>query len=139
MEFFAIADIKTTAEQLQAIGMDELDRYCEDIDQVVSVDDENSATVYCVWGEFLVQRQAIRGGIRFTMPSCPNAMSWTLTTGHEPAPDRVVVHATINRTGHDPDFIESIEDWVAAWKDGLEKQPGERDSVYTATEGKSLR
>lgn len=122
MEFFASADIETTSERLQAIEMPELALFCADIDEVVSVENESLATVYCVWGEFRIARQVINGGLRFTMPDCPNALSWTVTTGHPPAPEKTVVHATINRTGHDPDFIESIEDWVQAWKDGLEKQ-----------------
>ena len=121
MEFFAIADVQTQAETLQSIAMDSLARYCEDIGEVIRVDDADRATIWCVWGEFRVHRQAINGGIRFTMPDCPNALSWTLTTGHDPAPEEVVVHATINRTTHDPDFIESIEDWVQAWKKGVER------------------
>ena len=60
-------------------------------------------------------------------------MSWTLTTGFEPAPDRVVVHATINRIEHDPDFIESIEDWVTSWRKGLERQGmGRRGATVSA-------
>jgi hypothetical protein len=34
----------------------------------------------------------------------------------------VVVHATINRTEQDPDFIETLEDFVAQWREGIEKQ-----------------
>jgi hypothetical protein len=104
--------------------MDSLGRFCGDIDEVIRVENPDRATVWCTWGEFRIHRQAINGGVRFTMPDCPNAMSWTVTTGFEPDPARTVVHATINRTEHDPDFIESIEDWVQAWKNGLEKQLG---------------
>ena len=122
MEFFAIADIETTPDRLRAIPLRELGAYCDDIDEVIAVEGEQAARVYCVWGEFRIERQVINGGVRFSMPDCPNAMSWTLTTGFDPAPGRVVVHATINRVEHDPDFIESIEDWVTSWREGLERQ-----------------
>lgn len=122
MEFFAIADLGAAPEGLQNITVRELDHYCSDINEIISVENENCATVYCVWGEFIIHRQVINGGVRFSMPGCPNSMAWTVTTGFEPEPDRVVIHGTINRTGHDPDFIESIEDFLESWKEGLEKK-----------------
>ena len=69
---------------------------------------------------FFVERQLIKGGVRFSLPECPNALAWTITTGFEPAPDKVIIHCTINRLEHDEDFIESIELFVKSWKIGLE-------------------
>ena len=121
MEFFAIANIETKPEVLQELTVHTLNKYCADIDKVLRVEHEDSADVYCVWGEFTVHRQVINGGVRFSMPSCPNALAWTITTGFEPAPQKVVIHCTINRTRHDDDFIESIESFIDSWKTGLEK------------------
>lgn len=120
MEFFTIANVTTSPEVLQMLTVDKLSQYCAEIDKVLHVENENSADIYCLWGTFTVQRQIIRGGIRFSMPNCPNALAWTITTGFEPAPDHVVIHCTINRTEHDPDFIESIQQFIQAWKHGLE-------------------
>lgn len=121
MEFFAIADVKTNPERLQALTVHELNRYCADIDKILRVEHENSADVYCLWGEFTVHRHEINGGVRFSLPGCPNALAWTITTGFDPAPHEVVIHCTINRTTHERDFIESIESFINAWKAGLEK------------------
>jgi len=120
VEFFAIADVKTTVEAIQALTVEKLNQYCSDIDKVLSVDSESSAKVYCIWGTFTVERQIIKGGIRFTLPNCPNALAWTITTGFDPEPDKVVIHCTINRIEHDTDFIDSIESFIDSWKLGLE-------------------
>ncbi len=120
MEFFSIADVKSSVEDIQALTIEKLDHYCADIDRVLSVDTENSANIYCIWGKFTVERQIINGGVRFTLPKCPNALAWTITTGFDPAPDKVVIHCTINRIEHDADFIESIESFIDSWKTGLE-------------------
>ncbi|MEN8250719.1 MAG: hypothetical protein ABFS32_17430 [Bacteroidota bacterium] len=121
MEFFAIVDIDTKPETLQELTVDKLNQYCVDIDKVLHIENENSADVYCVWGEFTVYRQVINGGVRFSLPDCPNALAWTITTGLEPEPKKVVIHGTINRTEHDADFIESIQVFIHSWKLGLEK------------------
>lgn len=121
MEFFAIADIETEPEILQELTVHKLNQYCADIDKVLRIENDNNADVYCVWGEFTVHRQVINGGVRFTLPNCPNALAWTITTGFEPEPKKVVIHATINRTEHETDFIESIQSFIYSWKAGLEK------------------
>jgi hypothetical protein len=48
-------------------------------------------------------------------------LAWTLTAQEDSAPSGagVLIHATINRTEHDPDFIESIEAFVEDWRAGL--------------------
>ena len=120
MEFFTIADVKTSVEEIQALTVEKLNQYCADIDKVLSVQSENNGEVYCIWGTFTVERQIINGGIRFTLPKCPNALAWTITTGFPPEPEKIVIHCTINRTEHDTDFIESIESFISSWKFGLE-------------------
>jgi len=121
MEFFAIAAVKVRPEALQNLTVHQLGHYCAEIENILHVDNDNSAKIYCLWGEFTVHRQIIKGGVRFTMPHCPNALAWTMTTGFEPSPEKIVIHATINRTEHDKDFIDSIEMFIEAWKTGLEK------------------
>lgn len=121
MEFFEIADVKTKPEILQELTVRKLNHYCADIDKILSIEHDNSADVYCLWGEFTVHRQVINGGVRFSLPKCPNALAWTITTGFDPEPDKVVIHCTINRTEHDADFIESIQSFIHSWKVGLQQ------------------
>lgn len=120
MEFFEIADIRPSVEEIQALTVARLSQYCADIDRVLSVKSDDDAEIYCIWGTFSVMRQLINGGVRFTLPKCPNALAWTITTGYDPEPEKVVIHCTINRTTHDADFIESIESFIHSWKLGLE-------------------
>jgi len=122
MEFFAIARIHTHPEALQSIPLESLPDLCPSIERLLRVHSKDLARVWTVWGEFDVTRQTIHGGVRFTLPQCANALSWTLTAGNPPAPEHVVIHATINRTEQDPDFVETLEDFVAQWREGLEKQ-----------------
>ena len=70
------------------------------------------AKIGSLWGEFTLTRQEIKGGVRFSLLECPNALTWTITTGYEPAPNSVIVHLTINRTEKDREFLEEIEDFL---------------------------
>lgn len=120
MEFFAIADKQTTADALQAqLDIASLPSWCASISTVLS-QDGHCGEIYCVWGQFIVCRELIRGGVRFTLPKCPNALAWTVTTGFPPAPNKVVIHCTINRREHDADFVATIEKFVDDWRQQLE-------------------
>jgi len=134
MEFYAIADIATSHQQIQRdLQIGALPRFCASIDTVLR-DAGDEGEIYCLWGTLQVRRECIRAGVRFTLPGCPNAIAWTITTGYPPAPDRVVIHCTMNRTEHEEDFIESIGVFVADWKQGLEAVFGagvDRRSVST--------
>ncbi|EGV16165.1 hypothetical protein [Thiocapsa marina] len=121
MEFFATARLLATPDQLRdRITGPRLADCCDAIDRVLDWrEDLDAGEIYCLWGQFEVRREPIRGGVRFTLPGCPNALAWTVTAES----DAVIVHCTINRTEHDPDFIESIETFVEDWRVGLER-PG---------------
>src|SRR5512139_2211243 len=120
MEFFATTTIPASAADLQRrLTISELPNWCASIEQVLS-DEKSSGEIYCVWGTFNVHREDVHGGVRFSLPGCPNVFQWTVTTGQEPEPLHIVIHVTINRTEHDQDFIDSIRQFVADWKAGLE-------------------
>lgn len=120
MEFFAIAEIAADEAMLRReVTIGALPRFCASISEA-PVDGGRRGEIDTVWGRFPVTRELIRGGIRFTLPTCPNAFQWTVTAGFPPAPDGVVFHGTINRSDHDPDFIETLRDFAADWKAGLE-------------------
>lgn len=120
MEFFATADVRASVADLQRrLTIADLPRWCASVSEVLG-DAGASGEIYCVWGQFIVNREAIRDGVRFTLPGCPNALQWTVTTGQPPDPDQVVIHLTINRTEHDPDFVESNRQFVEDWRASLE-------------------
>lgn len=129
MEFYVYADCGLTEQQLQDdLRIDNLPQYCASIDKVLS-NSGDKGEIYSVWGEFSVHRQMIRNGVRFTLPRCPNALQWTITT-NDPNEAKVFVHCSINQITHDRDFIKSIEQFVEDWKVGLETMvPGMTSKV----------
>ena len=72
----------------------------------------------CVGG-FQIQREDLNYGVRFSLNNCPYALQWTITTGHDPNPQHTYIHLTTNRSEHDPDFIDSIKQFMDDWKTGL--------------------
>ena len=120
MEFFATTIISASAGDLQRrLTIGELPRWCASIEKVLS-DAKASGEIYCVWGTFRVHREELSHGVRFSLPICPNALQWTVTTGHQPNPQQTVIHLTINRIEQDQDFVDSIRQFVEDWKVGLE-------------------
>lgn len=117
MEFFADAQRVMTAEEIQAeITGPRLAEFCDSIDEVISWDvDTDRGEMYCLWGQFDVNREVVKRGLRFTLPGCPNALAWTVTA----EPRGTVIHCTINQHVDDPDFLESLETFVADWQSGL--------------------
>jgi len=99
MEFFATTIIPASAADLQRrLTISELPHWCASIEEVLS-DAKSSGEIYCVWGTFHTHREDLSHGVRFSLPGCPNALQWTVTTGHLPNPQHTVIHLTINRTG----------------------------------------
>lgn len=138
MEFFQIAQVATSAPALQQqVTLECLPDLCASIESVTEVN-EDTGLVFCIWGRFLVRREQINGGVRFTMPDCPNAFQWTVTTGFPPAPQAIVCHGTVNRTEHDPDFIESMQDFFRDWKEGIEARLGSEPAPPKAFRGDIL-
>ena len=120
MEFFATTIISASAADLQRrLTISELPRWCASIEKVLS-DAKSSGEIHCVWGTVHVHREDLCDGVRFSLPGCPNAFQWTVTTGRPPNPRHTVIHLTINRTEQDQDFIDSIQKFVDDWKAGLE-------------------
>jgi hypothetical protein len=120
MEFYAMTDIPIAATDLQRrLTIIELPRWCASIQEVLS-DATTNGEIFCVWGTFRINREDIRGGVRFTLPACANVLQWTVTTELPPDPRQTVIHLTINRPEQDQDFVETIQQFVDDWKTGLE-------------------
>jgi len=121
MEFYRVVEVETSeAELQQKVTIESLPDLCDSIPSILECSG-NEGRVYCLWGQFEVRRELINGGVRFTMPACPNALSWTITTGYPPAPHKVVIHCTINRMEIDAEFKESFDTFLDDWKEGVEK------------------
>jgi hypothetical protein len=126
VEFFKIAAVAAEAGDLQQrLRIATLAEYCASIDRVLE-DRGESGDIYCIWGQFEVRREAVNGGVRFSLPHCPNLLAWTVTTGHPPAPEQVVIHCTIARSEHDPEFLETIEMFAEDWRLGIERALAEQ-------------
>jgi hypothetical protein len=120
MEFFReLGSVVAPSALQQALTIERLPQCCAQIDRVLSSAGDQGE-IYCLWGQFRVRREAIAGGVRFSLADCPNALAWTLTTGLPPDPSRLVIHCTINRREHEPDFVESIELFLDAWVEGMQ-------------------
>ena len=85
----------------------------------VTANNNNEANIYCIWGAFNVRREEIRYGVRFSLLNCPHALAWTVTL--DEVNKTIIIHCTIDKTGQDPDFVESIHDFVEDWSNGLTK------------------
>jgi hypothetical protein len=121
MEFFASLPGRVSAGELQdALQIGALPTLCGSIDSVLHCE-ADQGRIYCVWGEFDVARTPIQGGVRFILLNCINGVTWSLTTDLPPDPDAIVIHLTINRTQQDTDFVESLRQFAADWRQGMEQ------------------
>lgn len=121
MEFFeeitaADIDIELLQQRLQIATMPD---YCESIDKVLS-DQGSTGEIYCLWGQFTVSRDAIKNGVRFALLNCPHALAWTVAFHAQRR--QLVVHCTIDDRDEAPEFVETIEMFVAEWAAGLKQR-----------------
>lgn len=119
MEFFATLKTSATQQDLQQqLRIKMLPRFCASIYEVLG-DKGERGEISMVWGLFDVQRECIRGGVRFTLPDCLNGVAWTVTVNLADGDDEVMIHCTINCRQQDADFVESLEEFVQGWRLGL--------------------
>lgn len=119
MEFFASLNSAATEQDLQKqLRIETLVQFCGSIYEVLSCT-EDRGEISMLWGSFEVQCAPIRGGVRFSLPGCLNAVTWTITVSPDEGLEEVTVHCTINRRQQDADFIESLEDFTRDWRRGL--------------------
>ena len=120
MEFFRIVNVKTSETEIQSrIKANLISEINPGI--VLLYENEDVFQIGCIWGEFTIRRDEIKGGVRFSMLDCPNALAWTITTGYPPEPDKIIIHLTINRQQKDQEFIDEIDEFITSWETGIEK------------------
>lgn len=112
MEFFKIIERKTTEKQIQeSLTLSTLDKMTHLL-FIIGDQNERQAEIGGLWGEFTLTRSEIKGGLRFALKECPNALAWTITTGYPPACEAIVIHLTINRQQKKQDFLEEIAEFM---------------------------
>ncbi|MFZ5764493.1 MAG: hypothetical protein ACOY4H_02725 [Thermodesulfobacteriota bacterium] len=132
MEFFEFADVTTTPEEIVVrLSPDALPGFCDAIEAVEEEGEADLVIYFLHWGRFHIRRELVMGGVRFSVPDCPNALAWTVTTGYPPCPEKIVVHATINRTGHNDEFLAAIGALLTSLKAGLEEKLACRAAAIT--------
>ena len=118
MEYFRIIDKQASEEVIQEkINPKNVDNFTESM--MFLEDFNNYFKGLTLWGEFVISYDKINGGIRFTLVDCPNALSWTITTGYPPDRNKIVLHATINRTQKPVEFIEEVIEFLDEWETGI--------------------
>jgi hypothetical protein len=118
MEFFRIIDKHVSQEVIQdKIDPKSVDEFTESMMFLEEINNDFQGLT--LWGEFVISYDKINGGVRFTLVDCPNALSWTITTGFPPDRNKIVLHATINRTQKPEEFIEEIDEFLDEWESGI--------------------
>lgn len=121
MEFFKIVNARSTEKKIQdSLILDNLEAMTSHLFPIGEIS-RDKTVIGGMWGEFWLSREKIRGGLRFSLLECPNALCWTVTTGYPPDPDAIVLHLTINRTEKEPEFLVEIEEFLDDQKDCLER------------------
>lgn len=121
MEFFTIIDNQVTEAQIQeSIKPSTLDDFTETMFVLETISESEFKGV-TLWGDFHISYHKIKGGVRFTLLDCPNALAWTITTGYPPERHKIAFHVTINRTQKHESFIEEIHEFMQEWEEGLKE------------------
>ncbi|MHB1185699.1 MAG: hypothetical protein ACYC4A_13485 [Desulfobulbia bacterium] len=122
MEFFEYATVLTSQEEIRnKVYIDTLPFFCEEVEAVDAAEELGRVIYFRHWGRFHLRQEEVMGGVRFSVPDCPNALAWTVTTGYPPYPEKIVLHATINRLEHDAEFIGATKALLTTLKTGLEE------------------
>ena len=112
MEFFRIVKVKSSESSIQDnLTLNKLENFSNEIFSIGDSSD-HEMEIGGIWGEFTLSRKEIKGGLRFALLECPNALCWTVTTGYPPDRDAIVVHLTINREQKHQDFLDEIEEFL---------------------------
>ena len=116
MEFFkTVPKMGLDQHQLRKIlTIKNLPELCASIDSVIT-DNGSNGEIYCIWGQFKINVEELKYGVRFSLPNCPNALAWSVTIDT----DDVVIYCSIIKQEHDEDFIETIHQFMDDWQIGV--------------------
>jgi len=120
MEFFRTIDIRSNQSEIQEkINFETIPEIYPDM--LVLEGENDLYQIGSFWGEFLLHRDKIMGGVRFSMLDCPNAIAWTITTGYPPERNKIIIHLTLNRLEKPREFLLEINDLLDGWAKGIKE------------------
>jgi hypothetical protein len=129
MEFFRVIEVKTQESEIQKrFDFHNLESMSNEL-FLLEIINKNEAHIGSLWGEFTLQRTVIKGGLRFALLECPNALVWTITIGYDNDEGSVMIHATINRKEKNQEFIDEIEEFLDDHSELLKKSFDEKKVV----------
>lgn len=112
MEFFRVIKLKTEESEIRKrLDFHNLESMSNEL-FLLEIINKNHAQIGSLWGEFTLQRTVIKGGLRFALLECPNALAWTITTGYDNDEGFVMIHLTINRKEKTQEFIDEINEFL---------------------------
>lgn len=118
MEYFRTIEKVTSEQEIQnKIIPNTLEKFTESMFFIEGNTSEFTGAT--LWGEFEISYHKIKGGVRFTLLDCPNALAWTITTGFPPNRNAIILHSTINRTQKPNEFIEEVIEFLDEWEKGI--------------------
>jgi hypothetical protein len=117
MEFSRLVSVPMSAADIQRnVRVANLPAWCASIVAVHS-QDSNQGRITCLSGDFVVHRELLNTGVRFSIPAGPHAIQWTITTEGN---DQVLVHCTLNTPDAPAQLHTALDTFVANWQAGLE-------------------
>ena len=129
MEFFRVIEVKTQESEIQKrFDFHNLESMSNEL-FLLEIINKNEAHIGSLCGEFTLQRTVIKGGLRFALLECPNALVWTITIGYDNDEGSVMIHATINRKEKNQEFIDEIEEFLDDHSELLKKSFDEKKVV----------
>lgn len=124
MEFTRYATVDMTAADIQRhIMVANLPEWCASI-VAVDTKDSNQGRMTCLSGDFVVHRELLNTGVRFSIPAGPHAIQWTLTSDGD---GRVLIHCTLNTAEPAEEMKKALDCFVDNWQAGLEGWPARRE------------
>lgn len=129
MEFTQNATVEMSVADIQRhIRVANLPEWCASIVAVESKDN-NQGRMTCLSGDYVVHRELLNSGVRFSIPAGPHAIQWTLTTDGS---GETLVHCTLNTPDAPEPLQQALDCFVTNWKKGLESWPARREAAVPA-------
>lgn len=123
MEFTRHATVEMAVADIQRnIRVANLPEWCASI-VAVQAKDSNQGHMTCLSGDYVVHRELLNSGVRFSIPATPDAVQWTLTVEGD---GKVLVHCTANAAEVSPEMTQALDTFVDNWLIGLESWPQRR-------------
>jgi hypothetical protein len=117
MEFSRHAAVQMSVAEIQRnVRVANLPEWCASIVEVHSKD-SNQGRITCLSGEFVVHRELLNSGVRFSIPAGPHAIQWTITCHQDGG---VLVHCTLNTPDAPTELVQALDCFVSNWQSGLQ-------------------